>query len=135
MPLFWTLDHHERLLTAAAVGDVTRHDSDAFLDALEAAGADAMAYRKLFDGSRGHTEMSANDLLALGVRIRGFHALGPMGPLAVVTPPGQGDLVARILGVLAAADRPMRMFREIAPARRWVAAQAKVAISDHAGSS
>ena len=127
MPLYWNLDSQERLLTAEAIGGVTRGEADAFLDALEAAGVEAMTYRKLFDGSRGHAAMTADDLLALGVRIRGFHALGPMGPLAVVTPPDQGDLVARVLGVLAAADRPMRMFREVGRARRWIAAQVKVA--------
>jgi hypothetical protein len=125
MPLYWNLDSQERLLTAEAIGDVTRGEADALLDALEAAGVEAMTYRKLFDGSRGHAAMAADDLLALEVRIRGFHALGPMGRLAVVTPPDQGDLVARIPGVLAAADRPMRMFRDVARARRWIAMQAK----------
>ncbi len=87
--------------------------------------AEAMAYRKLFDATRGGTSMNAGDMLALGVRMRAFHALGPMGPLAVVMPPDKGELASRILGMLAAADRPMRVFGELAPARRWIMAQPK----------
>ncbi len=131
MPLHWTLDPQERLLTAEAIGAITRDEAAAFLDAVEAAGIEAMTYRKLFDGSRGNAAMGADDLLALGSRIRGFHALGPMGPLAVVVPLDNGELIARVLGMLAAADRPMRVFREAMPAHRWIRAQPKFLTGRH----
>ncbi|OFX02013.1 MAG: hypothetical protein A3D94_08625 [Alphaproteobacteria bacterium RIFCSPHIGHO2_12_FULL_66_14] len=124
MPIHWNIDPAERLLTAEAEGEVTRSDADRFLDAMAGA-VEAMGYRKLFDATRGHTSMSTADMLALGVRMRGFHALGPMGPLAVVVPPDKGELVSRVLGMLAAAERPMRVFGGVAPARRWIEAQAK----------
>lgn len=87
------------------------------------AGSGAMSYRKLFDGTDGDTSMTPDDLLQVGVRMRDFHALGPMGPLAVVVPAEKGEVVARVLGILAAADRPMRVFQSVRPALRWLERQ------------
>jgi hypothetical protein len=118
MSLNWKIDPEARLITAIADGDVSRRDVETLLD--EMASREAMTYRKLFDGSRGDTKMGPDDLLILGVRFRAFHAQGPMGPLAVVVPDDKAELVARVLGMLAAADRPMRVFRTPVPARRWL---------------
>jgi hypothetical protein len=123
MPLHWTIDDPNRLITAVAQGDVTSQDVDTYLKAMADSGA--MTYRKLFDGSKGETSMGPDDMLALGVRFRAFYAQGPVGPLAVVVPDGNADLVARVLGILATADRPMRVFRTVAPARRWIESLAK----------
>lgn len=59
-------------------------------------------------------------MLALGVLFRSYHVRGPVGPLAVVVADAQVDRVNRLLGILATADRPMRVFRELEPARRWI---------------
>ncbi len=118
MSLNWTIDTEARLIAAVADGDVTRCDIENLLDTMAASGA--MTYRKLFDGSRGDTKMGPDDLLALGVRFRAYHALGRMGPLAVVVPEEKAELVARVLGMLAVADRPMRVFRTPEPALRWL---------------
>ena len=118
MSLRWTINSRERLFTAVAEGNVSRSDIELCLDAM--AGSGAMAYRKLFDGTRGDTSMTADELLEVGVRMRAFHAQGPMGPLAVIVPIEKGEMVARILGILAAADRPMRIFSTVRPAQRWL---------------
>ena len=118
MPLQWTIDPRQRLVTVIAEGDVTRADFDTFLDAVKA--ANAYSYRKLFDGLRGDTRMEPEELLALGARMRASHEQGPIGPLAAVIPDEKADLVARVLGILATAERPMRVFRQVAPARRWI---------------
>lgn len=118
MSLNWTINSETRLITVVADGDVSRHDVETLLDEMASSGA--MTYRKLFDGSLGDTKMGPEDLLLLGVRFRAFHAEGPMGPLAVVVPDEKFELVARVLGMLAAADRPMRVFRTLGPARRWL---------------
>ncbi|MBR2813121.1 MAG: hypothetical protein IKE60_00620 [Reyranella sp.] len=124
MPLHWTIDSRERLVFAVADGDVTRAEVENYLQVLE--GANAMSYRKLFDGSAGDTSMSPEDLLAIGVRIREGHARGgPLGPLALVLPADKTELVSRVLGILAAADRPMRVFDSLEPARRWIDGLAK----------
>lgn len=119
MPLHWTIDSRERLVIAVADGDVTRVEIENYLQVLE--GANAMGYRKLFDGSAGDTSMSPEDLLAVGVRIRDGHTKGvQLGPLALVLPADKTELVSRVLGILAAADRPMRVFESVELARRWI---------------
>ena len=64
--------------------------------------------------------MSPTDLLSLGVRMRSIHAMGPMGPLAIVIPDDKYYLIARVLGILAAAKRPMRVFKDPEKARQWL---------------
>ncbi len=118
MPLRWTIDPTQRMLTAVADGDVTRAEFETYLDTLDA--ADAHGYRKLFDGGRGSTRMPPEDILALGVRMRASHATGPIGALAVVVPDEFADAIGRVLGMLAAADRQMRVFATLGPARRWL---------------
>lgn len=119
MPLHWTFDSKDRLVVAIADGDVTREEFENFLQAVEGAGA--VSYRKLFDGTDGETAMTPEDLLAIGVQIRACHATGGQpGPLAVVVPLDKADLMSRVLGILATADRPMRIFSEAEPARRWI---------------
>lgn len=121
MPLHWNIDPDKKLVTAVAEGDVTRIEFDAFLDDMHRAGADG--YRKLFDGGHGDTHMGAEDMLALGVRMRAMHERGPMGPLAVVVPKAHVEAIDRVLGMLAAAERPMRVFRQVGPARKWIGNQ------------
>lgn len=118
MPLHWTIDSEFRFVSVVAKGDVSRPEVERLLDEMASRGA--MTYRKLFDGWDGDTAMGPQDLLALGVRIRTHHALGPMGPLALVLPDKKAEVVVPILGMLAAADRPMRIFATTQKARRWL---------------
>lgn len=119
MPLYWLIDSRRKLVTVACEGDVTRADVIEYLDAVEGAGA--LTYCKLFDGTAFETSMTTADMLEIGARFRSYHNQ-PIGPLAMVLPPDKADLFARVLGMLAAADRPMRVFRRLAPARRWIEA-------------
>ncbi len=105
-------------MTAVAEGDVTRAEFEAYLDAMGA--ADANGYRKLFDGSCASTLMPAEEILALGVRMRASHSMGSVGPLAVVVPDAMTEALERVLGMLAAARRPMRVFGEVEAARKWL---------------
>lgn len=119
MPLHWTVDSKERLVIAIAEGAVTRVEVENYLTVMNGAGT--LSYRKLFDCSRSDTVMTAEDMLAIGVQIRARHAVvGTLGPLAIVVPPDKSELISRVLGILAAADRPMRVFSETEPARRWI---------------
>lgn len=119
MPLHWTVDSKDRLVIAIAEGDVTRAHVEEYISAMNGAGT--LSYRKLFDASQGDTRMTSEDMLAIGVQIRTRHAAGgKQGPLAVVVPPDKAELVSRVLGILAAADRPMRVFSASEPARRWI---------------
>ena len=118
MPLHWMIDSRERLVTGVADGGVRRDEMDAYLDAI--AGAGAGTYRKLFDGSRGEPLMSADDIMALAVRMRGMQQLGLTGPLAIIMPRDKYDQFARMLGILAVPDRPMEFFSDADAARAWL---------------
>ena len=88
---------------------------DALLDAR------ALGYRKLFDGTRGETRMSAMELTDIGVRMRSLHKGDvELGPLAVVITDDKYVLLGRVLGMLAAPRRPMRIFKTTKQAYRWL---------------
>jgi hypothetical protein len=121
MALYWTIDSRRRAVELVAEGDVSMVDAMAFFDAVE--GAEALTYSKLLDGTRARAAMTSDDLLSIVVRIRGLHALGTMGALAVVTTAEQARRIARLLGAAAVADRPMKVFEDVRLARRWLEAQ------------
>jgi hypothetical protein len=118
MPLYWTIDSRERLVTGVADGGVRRDEMESYLDAI--AGAGAGNYRKLFDGSRGEPLMSSDEIMSLAVRMRGMQQLGLTGPLAIVMPRDKYDQFARMLGILAVPERPMQFFSDLAAARAWL---------------
>ena len=117
MPVRWTIDHARKRVVAAAEGDVTRSEFEEFLEAMDR--ENAMAYCKLFNGTDGDTSMDVYDLLAICVRIRSYHQ-NPVGPLAIVMTGEKSHLILRVLGALAAAKRPMRIFYSLKPAQRWI---------------
>jgi hypothetical protein len=118
VPLFWTIDSKERLFTAAGEGEVSLADATSLLEVL--AGARALSYRKLFDGRQVHSTMTDNELLTLCAKIRTYHEQGPVGALAIVATHDQSVTFARLLGALAAADRPIKVFTSARQARTWL---------------
>jgi hypothetical protein len=123
MPLYWTIDSKARLFTGVAEGNVTMSDAVDLLEAM--AGAKAMAYRKLFDGRAAIPTLTADEMLSLCARIREYHEQGMMGALALVATPEQTMVFARLLGALASAKRPIRVFTSPRQARNWIEDQAK----------
>jgi hypothetical protein len=118
MPLYWVIDSRERLMTAVAEGGVSKDEANAYLDAM--AGARAGSYRRLFDGSGGEPLMDNEDIMGLAVRMRGMQQGGKPGPLAIVMPRAKHEQFARMLGILAVPDRPIRFFSDPAAARAWL---------------
>jgi hypothetical protein len=123
MPLYWTIDSKARLFTAVAEGDVTLVDGIDLLEAM--AGAHAMSYRKLFDGRAAKPSMTPDEMLSLCARIRSYHERGMMGALALVVTAEQTMVFARLLGALASAKRPIKVFDNPRQARNWIEDQAK----------
>jgi hypothetical protein len=118
MPLYWTIDSRAQLFTAVAEGEVTFDDAIGLLDAM--AGAGALGYRKLFDGRAAISAMGIDELLTVCARIRSYHQQGTMGALAIVATSTQTLLFARLLGALASAERPIKLFDSPRPARNWI---------------
>jgi hypothetical protein len=124
--LHWFIDSRKRLIVVTAEGPVTRAEIDELLDAVT--GAKALGYRKLVDTRAGRFALSAIDLLAIGAKVRSLHA-GSVGAVAIVLPgrlPGDDEpedaptLVARLIGILASAKRPLRLFKGMLAAQRWL---------------
>ena len=121
MPVEWTIDSRERYVTATGEGRVTFEQAVGLLDAL--AGAKALGYRKLLDARLADPTFSPEELMQLAVKVRGYHEQGIMGGLAIVATPEQTVTYARLLGALAAADRPIKVFTTPRAARNWIAEQ------------
>lgn len=118
MPIHLTVDHAAQLMTAIAEGDISKQDFEEFLDATVS--ENTGGYRKLFDGRNATTHMSAEDVFAFGIRMKTRHGIEKTGPLAVVMTAEHYDLVSRVLGMLATAERPMRIFEDLETAHKWL---------------
>jgi len=118
MPIHLKVDHEARLMTATAEGDITKIEFEEFLYATVS--ENTGGYRKLFDGRFATTHMAAQDVFDFGLRMQARHGIERAGPLAVVMQPHHYDLVSRVLGMLATADRPMRLFEELDAAYKWL---------------
>ena len=118
MPLYWTIDSKERLFIGIGEGEVTLADAMSLLDAQ--AGAGAVSYRKLFDGRAVQSSMTGDEILEVCARIRALHEQAPVGALAIVCTQEQTVRFARLLGALAAADRPIKLFNSPRKACIWL---------------
>ena len=117
MPIYWTIDSKQQLVVVTAEGNVTHSDAEKYLDAIDGGGA--LGYRKLYDGRDGDVAMDHDEMMAIAARFRSYHHR-PVGALAIVLPHDKAEPVARVLGILASADRPLKLFTNLALARRWI---------------
>jgi hypothetical protein len=118
MPLFWTIDSRAQLFTAVAEGHVTLADALELLETM--AGAKALSYRKLLDGRRAVSAMPPDEILQLCVKIRSYHDHRDLGAVAIVGTPEQTVIFSRLLGALAAGNRPFKIFTTPRQAHRWL---------------
>ena len=121
MAVRWTFDDRKKLMTIVGEGDITRADIDLVFDALVEHGA--LGYRKLVDLRQTSPAMSGEEMLELGVRARALHGTGKMGALALVLPDDRGAEAEPLIGMVSVADRPMRIFRDLGQATRWLDGQ------------
>ncbi|MDP1752540.1 MAG: hypothetical protein Q8L22_24080 [Reyranella sp.] len=120
MPVQWTIDAQQQLVTVIAYDEVTCDQLVAMVDALHE--ADAHGYRKLYDGRRSRMRMTREEVLRLGVRMRAEHQRSALGPLAAILPERDAELLAPLLGMVAIPNRPLRIFVATRPALRWLLA-------------
>jgi hypothetical protein len=119
MAMHYVIDSKRRLVSVTAEGSITRADVDAYLDAV--IGARALEYAKLFDWRAGTPAMDFPELLSVLAVVRSHHDR-PHGALAVVLSEQQrqSEELARVLGILLSARRPMRVFSSVRAASRWL---------------
>lgn len=118
MPLHWTVQSQLKLVTAVADGEVSSADFDNFFKMIK--GTNVGSWRQLYDARAARPALTFEDVHTLGVRIRAADAAQTVGPLAFVMPDPGWPQLGRLLGFLAAAKRPMRLFQDIQPARKWL---------------
>lgn len=117
MTLHWFIDSREKFVEITAEDGVTHADVVACLDAV--VGADALGYRKLVDCMAGSLAMNAGEVMSIVARVRELHR-GTIGAAALVLPDDSVEPLSRLLGALASADRPLRLFNNKAAARHWI---------------
>lgn len=132
MPINFTIDHDRRHVEAVCDGDVALKDIEDFLDAIVVQGA--IAYRKLFDGRRAipkYTDIN-EDLMLLAARISAYAShMERRGALALIAGDIKSqELAARFLNLGKPASRPGRAFIDEREARRWLAEQPEVPVSE-----
>ncbi len=121
MSVTWSISHPSRIVLAVARDGVSLQDMQDYLDAVVVEGA--LAYRKIFDVTHGAFDLSDQEMMALGARIRAYAATSKLGPLAIVAASASSYERARMYMTLASADRPMQLFSELHLARKWLDGQ------------
>ena len=118
MALHWVIDSRNRLVVATAEEGFTFKETLDYLRVI--VGAGALDYRQLLDISQADARMSPDEAMELGVHFRTYQARSVAGPLAIIMPDRPSDLMARLLGILATAPRPMRLFASRDAAVKWL---------------
>lgn len=120
MPLKWTISHADRTVEAVASGHVSLQDVERYLDDVMV--SDALPYRKLFDASQASSALADDEMMMLGARLSAYAGLGPLGPIAFVAPPAIAlRQKIQLFATLAPAERPLKIFKTVEAARKWLA--------------
>jgi hypothetical protein len=117
MPITCQINHLDRLVIGVSEGVVTLQEIFTFINNVVADGT--QPYRKIFDARQGTSGLSQDDLKALSQRLKSGPIARPLGPFAVIAG-SQGEQLVEILRPFAEIKRPMRIFKDMASARRWI---------------
>lgn len=118
MSIVWGVNHAARLVSAKATGELSRTDIEDYLDGLVAAAT--LSFRKVLDMTDSRLALSAEDMAALGVRIRGHESMGPMGSVAIIAAADELYDQFRLFESVVDAQRPLKIFRNAEMAYAWL---------------
>ena len=118
MPVHWTVSHPARLVVAFAKDEVKVEDIEQYFTGVTAEGA--MAYRKIFEIGATPMALTEDGLKSLGQRVVLYAQHGQVGPVALVAGSDESFAQAQVFAAAATAGRPLRIFREMHAARRWL---------------
>ena len=121
MPVHWTISHPQRLVVAVAKEPVTVADIEQYFAGVTADGG--MAYAKIFEITASPMALSEENLRALGQRVMFYAQHGQVGPVAIVAASDESYAQAQAFAAAAVARRPLRIFRELHAARKWLDGQ------------
>jgi hypothetical protein len=113
------ISHQDRLVLATVSGGTRRGDYLKMLQ--EIAAANAVGYRKIVDIRFVPLDYKIADFRAFGQSIRQWNrAGGTPGPTALIATTEMAQQFAELFREHAPADRPLRIFTDIEPARAWL---------------
>ena len=120
MHLKWTISHADKLVEAFASGHVSLQDIERYLDDVMV--SEALPYRKLFDASQAASGPTDEEMMLLGARLSAYSGSGrKLGPIAIVASADVIRQQAKLFATLAPADRPLKIFKAVEAARKWLA--------------
>jgi hypothetical protein len=118
MPVKWSINHDERLVSAAAEGEASFADLEEYTSGMIAAGG--LPYRKLFDATYvAPGSLRLAELWAFSKQVLALAKAGPMGPIAIVVGSELEREMAEAFGKVD-AGRPLAIFSDAAKARQWL---------------
>src|SRR5918993_941292 len=119
MPITWGVNHDNRVVSATDKGVLTKSDFDNYLDDLAAAAT--LSFGKIFHMAPDcRLQLSKDDLVAVGARIRSHEVHQLMGGVAVVAASDELYEQAEKFNSKVLAGRPLRIFRDVASALAWL---------------
>ena len=120
MPLKWKISHADKSVEATAIGHVSLQDIERYLDDVMV--SEALPYRKLFETSPATGGLTDEEMMLLGARLSAYAGSGrKLGPIAIVAPANAIRQQAQLFATLAPADRPLKIFKTVEAARKWLA--------------
>jgi len=121
MPVLWTVSHATRFVVISAKGAVHLEDMQECVRGIVMPAT--LSYSKLIDLVDAQLALSRDGIAALAEYVREHRGTGPTGALAIAVGSDEAERQARLFEALTAADRPAKVFRERAAARRWLNTQ------------
>jgi hypothetical protein len=118
MPLHWTISHPQRMVLAVAKGQVAPHEFGDYIAAVDE--AKASSYAKLFDITGLTGDLGEALLKSVARAVQNSAAKGPLGPIAIVASSDRAFFQAQLYAQEASVARPLKIFRELHEARRWL---------------
>jgi hypothetical protein len=122
MPLHWTVNHIDHLVTLKSEGVLRFPELADYLKGVRA--ARALRYRKMFDTREGYADLNHQELTSYACAIVGYATVDRLGPYAVVVHDNFGASLGPLLHqLLLPPGRSISMFWSAAEAKAWLMAQ------------
>ncbi|MBX3501325.1 MAG: hypothetical protein KF889_17945 [Alphaproteobacteria bacterium] len=114
----WTISQPRRLVSATVVGRALPEHFEAYIVAVDAAGA--APYRKLFRVMTADA-VDPRDIPAIAaVVVKHGRSAAKVGPVAIVVNSRESNLLADWFKSLASLERPVRIFQQEGAALAWL---------------
>jgi hypothetical protein len=122
MPIHLDISRIDRLLVIVVRGKVTADDIRDVIPKIAEAGARQFA--KIIDVSSATAEIDREQMERIAGALRGGVGADQRGVVAFIVDPQRGE-VAGLFSETTRGDRPVKLFRSLHDARRWLAEQRK----------